>query len=471
MSTITAAPSETIAILDPSTGEEVGTIPAGDAAGVEAAVRTARAAQPDWARTPAGDRAVALKRIATAVRASADRLAELNAQESGKLVGDARGGAEAGAGAIEQYAELGPLHRGRTLHGDPLAHDAMQFEPRGVAAVIVPWNDPVAIAAQGLAAALVTGNAVVFKPSERAPFCCAALFELFAAELPEGVVTLVQGDARAGRPLAAHPGVDVVLHTGSIAAGRDIARACAERGAKATLELGGNDAVIVDGDVDPQWAAEQVASGAWTNAGQICVGTERVYVHEAVAEPFLAALVALGQNLQVGPATDPATQLGPLVDARHLEAVDAQVAAALAGGARALCGGAPLDGAGSFYPATVLVDVADGSEVVRAETFGPVAPVRVVGSFDEALRLANDTEYGLAATALTCSQEHAARALAELKAGTVRINNVWGGAPGGAAHPRGASGQGLGYGPELLDELTVVKVIHLEPGRPRPVAA
>jgi acyl-CoA reductase-like NAD-dependent aldehyde dehydrogenase len=467
MATTAAPATETLTIRDPSTGEEVGTIPAGGAASVEAAVLAARAAQPSWAATPAGERAAALKRVAVAVRANAGALAALNARESGKLLRDARGGAEAGAGAIEQYAELGPLHRGRTLQGAPLAQDAMRFEPRGVAAVIVPWNDPVAIAAQGLAAALVTGNAVVFKPSERAPFCCAALFDLFAAELPADVVQLVQGDVRAGAPLAAHPGVDVVLHTGSVAAGRSIARACAARGAKAILELGGNDAVIVDADVDPEWAAEQVAGGAFANAGQICVATERVYVHEAVAEPFLAALTARAEALELGAATAPGTQLGPLVDERHRDAVDAQVRDALDGGARALTGGAPHPGDGSFYPATVLVDVADDMAVMREETFGPVAPVRVVVSFDEAVMLANATEYGLAATVLTCSQEHAARALAELRAGTVKVNAVWGGAPGGAAHPRGASGQGLGYGPELLDELTVVKVLHTEPGVPR----
>ncbi len=452
-----------ITIIDPSTGEEVGTIPAGDAATVDAAVRTARAAQPAWARTPAGDRAAALKRIASGVRANLGELAALNARESGKLLGDARGGAEAGAGAIEQYAELGPLHRGRALLGDPLALDAMRFEPRGVAAVVVPWNDPVAIAAQGLAAALAVGNTVVFKPSERAPFCCAALFELFAAELPDGVVTLVQGDARAGAPLAAHPGVDVVLMTGSVEAGRSIARACAERGAKAILELGGNDAVIVDGDVDPAWAASQVASGAFANAGQICVATERVYVHEDVAEPFLEALVERARSLRQGPADDPATELGPLVDSRAVEAVAAQVREAIDAGARVLCGG---EADGCAFPATVVTDVSDDMALMREETFGPIAPVLVVGSFEEALERANASEYGLAATVLTCSQEHAARALAELRAGTVRVNNVWGGAPGGAAHPRGISGAGLGYGPELLDELTVVKVVHSEPGVP-----
>ncbi len=189
----TVAPPEHLTILDPSTGEEVGTIPTGNEATVDAAVQAARAAAPAWAATPAGDRAAALKRIAAAVRADAERLAALNAQESGKLVGDARGGVEAGAGAIEQYAELGPLHRGRTLQGDWLAHDAMRFAPRGVAAVIVPWNDPVAIAAQGLAAALVTGNAVVFKPSERAPFCCGPVRAL-RGRAPGG-----RRDARPGR--------------------------------------------------------------------------------------------------------------------------------------------------------------------------------------------------------------------------------------------------------------------------------
>ncbi|HEU4973440.1 MAG TPA: aldehyde dehydrogenase family protein [Baekduia sp.] len=462
----TAAPTDTIEIRDPSNGEPVGTIPAGDPEAVDAAVRAARAAQPAWAATPAGERAAALKRVAAAVREHAGELAARNARESGKLLGDARGGVEAGAGAIEQYAELGPLHRGRSLQGAPLAHDAMVFAPHGVVAVIVPWNDPVAIAAQGLAAALVTGNAVVLKPSERAPFCCGLLHELFAAELPDGLVQLVQGDARAGRPLAAHPDVDVVLHTGSVAAGRDIAQACAARGARAILELGGNDPLIVDADVDPVWAAEQAASGAFANAGQICVAVERIYVHEAVAEPFVTALAERARGLRVGPATDPDSELGPLVDERAREAVHEQVAAAVAAGATAVTGGEPLDGPGAFYPATVLTGVDASMAVMREETFGPVAPVQVVSPFDEALRLADDTPYGLAATALTASQEHAARAAHELRAGTVKVNAVWGGAPGGAASPRGISGQGLGYGPELLDELTVVKVIHTEPAPP-----
>jgi succinate-semialdehyde dehydrogenase/glutarate-semialdehyde dehydrogenase len=462
--TATATPTtDTITIFDPSTGEELERVPVATEQSVGAAVAAAHAAQPAWAAMPATERGAALRRVAHRIREHADELALRNAREAGKLVGDARGGAEAAAATIEQYAELGPLHRGRSLNGDPLAFDAMRYEPRGVVAALVPFNDPVAIAGQGLAAALVTGNTVVYKPSERTPATAALVAELFAAELPPGTVALVQGDGRAGRPLVAHPGVAAVLHTGSAATGRAIAVACAQRSAHAVLELGGNDPLIVDADVDPEWAAAQAASGAFANAGQICVAVERIYVHHAIAAPFLEALVAEARALRVGPATDPATTLGPLVDERARARVDAQVAAAVEGGATVLTGGAPLDGPGCFYPATVLTDVGDDMAVMASETFGPVAPVAVVASFDEALARANGSPYGLAATALTKSQHNAARACAQLRAGTVKVNAVWGGAPGGAAHPRGISGNALGYGPELLDELTQVTAVHVEP--------
>jgi succinate-semialdehyde dehydrogenase/glutarate-semialdehyde dehydrogenase len=460
----TATPTtDAITVLDPSTGEEVTTFAPATAAEVDAAVAAATAAQPGWAATPATERAGALRRVAAALRERSEDLARSNARETGKLLADAQGGVEAAAATIEQYAELGPLHRGRALNGDPLAFDAMRYEPRGVVAALVPFNDPVAIAGQGLAAALATGNTVVYKPSERTPMTGALVHELFAAHLPADTTMLVQGDGRSGRPLVAHPGVDAVLHTGSAATGREIAIACARRGAHAVLELGGNDPLIVDAGVDPAWAAEQAASGAFANAGQICVAVERIYVHAEVADAFLDALVARARQLRVGPATDPGTELGPLVDRRQRDAVHAQVAAALDAGAHAAAGGAPHDGPGAFYPATVLVDVADDMAVMAQETFGPVAPVATVASFDEALARANASDYGLAATVLTRDQRHAARAAAELQAGTVKVNAVWGGAPGGAAHPRGISGSALGYGPELLDELTQVKAVHVEP--------
>src|SRR4051794_3587638 len=215
----TATPTDTITISDPSTGEELTTIAVAAGAEVDAAVARAKAAQPAWAATPAAERGAALRRIAARVREHAGELAMRNARESGKLLADAHGGVEAAAATIEQYAELGPLHRGRALNGDMLAFDAMRYEPRGVVAALVPFNDPVAIAGQGLAAALVTGNTVIYKPSERTPTTGALVADLFARELPADTIILLQGDARTGRALVAHADVAAVLHTGAAATG------------------------------------------------------------------------------------------------------------------------------------------------------------------------------------------------------------------------------------------------------------
>jgi succinate-semialdehyde dehydrogenase/glutarate-semialdehyde dehydrogenase len=271
---------------------------------------------------------------------------------------------------------------------------------------------------------------------------------------------MLTGGGEVGAALAGAD-VDLVAHVGSTATGRSIAAACARTGAKALLENGGSDPMIVDAGVDPQWAAEQAATGAFANSGQICVAVERIYVHRAVAADFVDALVDRATRLRLGPGCDPKTELGPLVDRRLRDAVHAQVTEAVDAGAAVRCGGEVPPGPGAFYPPTVLADCTDDMAVVREETFGPVAPVVVVESFDEALSRAAASPYGLAATVLTRSMSNAQRALRELPVGTVKVNAVFGGAPGGAAHPRRGSGEGFGYGPELLDEMTVTKVAHV----------
>jgi succinate-semialdehyde dehydrogenase / glutarate-semialdehyde dehydrogenase len=443
-----------ITVLDPRTGETVGRVPIASPQACEKALRRARAAAEGWARTPAAERAAALHAAATAVRDATDELAALNERETGKPLGDARGGVAAGVGTIVQYAELGPVHRGRTLHGGWDATDFMVPGPRGVVAVLTPWNDPVAVAAGLLGAALVTGNTVVHKPSERCPLTGRRFAELLAAHLPEGVLEIVDGDGSVGELLVAGD-VDVVAHVGSSATGRAIALECARTGAKAVLENGGNDPLIVDENVDPAWAAAQAALGSFANAGQICVSVERIYCHAGIADRFLAALTA--------EATEWAERLGPLVDRRQREHVHGQVTEALAAGAHALTGGEVPDGPGAFYPPTVLIGCTPTMRVMREETFGPVAPVRVVPDFDAALAEAVRDDYGLAATVLTADMARAQTAWRALPVGTVKVNNVFGGAPGGAAQPRRASGSGFGYGPELLDEMTTVKVVHLAP--------
>ncbi|GAB3734103.1 aldehyde dehydrogenase family protein [Amycolatopsis oliviviridis] len=425
-------------------------------ADLESVLGSAKKAARDWAATPAAERGAAIKDAARGLRERVGELAALLEGETGKLRAEAEESVLAGVGTLEQYAELGPVHRGRSLLGNPGATDLMVPEPRGVVVALTPWNDPIAVACGLLGAALATGNTVVHKPSERCPDTGARLGAALSSTLPDGVLQTVQGDGAVGAALAESPDVDVVAHVGSTAAGRSIAAATARTGAKALLENGGNDALVIDADVDPRWAAAQAATGAFANAGQICVAVERIYAHQEVAEAFLDALVQEAGNREIA----------PLVDRRHREGVHDQVVEAIAQGAEPLTGGKLPDGPGSFYPATVLAGCTAEMRVFREETFGPVAPVCVVPDFEQGLELAAADDYGLAATVLTSSMEHAQRAWRRLPVGTVKINDVFGGAPGGSAHPRRASGSGYGYGPELLDEMTQTKVVHLAPPGP-----
>lgn len=441
-----------ISVLDPRTGDTATQVPVTGPAECDEAIRRAADAADSWARTSPAERAEAIAAAAADVRAAADELAELTERETGKSRGDARGGVDAGVDTLLQYAQLGPLHRGRSLQGGWTATDLMVPQPRGVVAVLTPWNDPIAVAAGLLGAALVAGNTVVHKPSERCPQTGRRFAELLAARLPEGVLQIVNGDGTVGAHLAAAELVDVVAHVGGSVTGREIARACAQRGAKALLENGGNDALIVDADVDPVWAASQAALGAFANAGQICVSVERIYVVQPIADAFVNALI--------DEATSWAERIGPLVDERHRDHVQAHVEDARQRGAQVLVGGEPDPEPGSFYPPTVLTDCTSDMAVMREETFGPIAPVRVVTDFGAALAEAADDRYGLAATVLTADMAHAQEAWRTLPVGTVKINAVFGGAPGGASEPRRASGTGFGFGPELLDEMTAVKVVH-----------
>jgi acyl-CoA reductase-like NAD-dependent aldehyde dehydrogenase len=447
--------TKVINVLDPRTGDQVTQIPITEPSDCDDAVRRAADAAAAWAHTAPAERAEAIAAAAADVRGATEELAELNERETGKLRDDARGGVAAGVAALMQYAQLGPLHRGRSLQGEWSATDLTVPQPRGVVAVLTPWNDPVAVAAGLLGAALVTGNTVVHKPSERSPRTGRRFAELLADRLPEGVLEIVDGDETVGARLAESESVDVVAHVGSSATGREIARACVERGAKTLLENGGNDALIVDADVDPRWAAAQAALGAFANAGQICVSVERVYVVQPIADAFVDALV--------DEALSWADRIGPLVDQRHREHVHAHVEDAVRRGAHVLAGGEPRPGPGSFYPPTVLTDCAPDMLVLREETFGPIAPVRMVPDFAAALAEAADDRYGLAATVLTGDMAHAQEAWRSLPVGTVKINNVFGGAPGVASEPRRASCTGFGFGPELLDEMTTMKVVHVSP--------
>jgi acyl-CoA reductase-like NAD-dependent aldehyde dehydrogenase len=443
-----------LTIRDPRTGDVVGRFPSARPEDVALAVEASRTAQPAWSATPPAERGKLLRAAAAALDEAAAELAEINARETGRPAEEALAGVAAGVSTLEQYAELGPVHRGHSLRGNVLAADYTVAEPRGVAVLLTPWNDPVAVACGLIGAALVTGNTIIHKPSERCPRVGERLGEVLAPIFPPDVLQTLTGGPDVGSFLTQQMSVDVFAHVGSSDTGARIARAAVLTGAHVIRENGGNDPLLVDADVDPVWAAEQAAIGAFSNSGQICTSVERIYVHKAVAEQFCEALAAEARSRN-------RDGIAPLVDTRLRETVHRHVAEALQLGARAAEGGELPEGPGAFYPATVLLDCADTMDVMAEETFGPVAPVRVVDSFEEGLQLAAAGRYGLAATVLTGSIAHAQQAVAALPVGTVKVNEVFGGAPGGSAQPRGESGHGFGYGPELLDEFTRVKVVHL----------
>ncbi len=451
-----------LSIVDPRNGSPVGRMRMSSREEVRAAVASAREAFPAWAARSPEERGRALREVAAVLRSHEDELAGLNERETGRPREEALDGIRAGCDTLLQYAEIAPLHAGRRLLGAGDAIDYSIPEPRGVVAVVTPWNDPVAVALGLVGAAVAVGDTVVHKPSERCPHLGARLTELVASALPSGVVVPLVGDASVGAALVEEPAVAMVAHVGSTRAGLAIATAAAPRGVHVVRENGGNDALVVDADVDPVWAAQQAAIGAFTNVGQLCTSVERVYVHRAVAAPFLEALVAEAERRNAS-GTFP-----PLVDDRLRRLVHDQVASAVREGATPLVGGAIPDGPGSHYPATVLTGCRRSMTIMCEETFGPVAPVQVVDDFEDGLEEAASDRYGLSATVLTASIAHATLAARRLPVGTVKVNAVFGGAPGGSAQPRGDSGSGYGYGPRLLDEMTTTKVVHL--GSPEALA-
>jgi len=422
--TLLDEPTATITIINPSTGEPVTELRGAGPDEVAAAVAAALAALPAWRRRPAAERAAPLREIAARLRERGDELAACNARESGKLLGDARGGVAAAAATIEQYAELGPLHRGRALQGDPLAVDTMRREPRGVVAVLAPYNDPVAVGAQGLAAALVTGNTVVFKPSQRKPGCGALLAEVFAAALPAGVLTVVQGAAATGRALVAHDDVDKIAFTGSTDVGRAIRVATAGSGKKLSLELGGKSPFIVFDDADLDGVVEGVVDAIWFNQGQVCCAGSRLLVHEGVADRLMAKLRARMEKLRVGNPLDKAVDMGAIVAPVQLERIRTLVEQGAQEGATMWQPSWACPTEGSFYPPTLFTDVHPSSTIAQVEIFGPVLVAMTFRTPSEAVAIANNTPYGLAASVWTENINLALDVAPKIKAGVVWINST-----------------------------------------------
>ncbi|HVL81354.1 MAG TPA: aldehyde dehydrogenase family protein [Actinomycetota bacterium] len=464
---------QTLTSLNPATLEPIGEVAVSSPEQVREAVEDARRAQRMWARYTMGDRARLLRRAAAVVAQRADELARLAVAEGGKTLFEAYA-AEVmpTAEAFRWTSRYAPRHLRpeRLRHSSPLfrlKRSWLHFEPRGVVGIIAPWNYPLSIPATQVAFALAAGNAVVLKPSEFTPLIAEKLREVVEeAGFPSGLLQVVHGHGDVGAALVdARP--DKVVFTGSVATGRKVALAGAERSVPVTLELGGKDAAYVRADADLDVAVAGVLFGSYFNAGQTCAAVERVYVHAEVAEVFTERLAAGARSLRVGDPSAPETDVGPMIHAGQRAVVERHVDEAERLGASRLSGGPVETGLpGAFYAPAVLVDVPDDAALMREETFGPVVPVRVVSSDEEAVRLANDSEFGLTASVWT-RDTRAARELAHrLEAGTVFVNDVLYSfaSPDAPWHGHKSSGTGITHSRYGLHELSKVKHVSIDPG-------
>jgi succinate-semialdehyde dehydrogenase/glutarate-semialdehyde dehydrogenase len=461
--------SRRVSSINPATGEVLRELACAGEGEVQAAVARAQAAQAAWAEIGASRRIGVLREFQRRLLQKKSEIAEAITREAGKPVAEAL---TTEVLVVLDAARFLIENAYRLLRDEPLPHGSLATkfksgrlvrEPYGVVAIISPWNYPFSIPATESLAALVAGNAVVLKPSEFTSLVALRLQSLLhAAGVPRDIFQVVVGDGATGAALI-HLQIDKLVFTGSVATGKRIAAAAAERLLPVVLELGGKDPMLVLDDVDIDVASSAAVWGAFVNAGQACLSVERCYVHRSRYEEFLRACVEKTNKLRVGNGLDPQTDVGPMIQERQLQIVEAHVKDAVARGARLLAGGSRLLALRkNFYKPTVLADVTHEMRIMREETFGPVLPVAAFDSDEEAVRLANDSEFGLAASVWTLSAERGERLARRIRAGTVMVNDVVScfgisEAPHGGV---GSSGVGRTHGRFGLEEMVWLK--HLD---------
>jgi len=415
-------------VSSPATLDRIGEIEIATVEDVNAAVARARAAFEGWSALTFDQRARHVRRLRDVIVASVDRVVDVICRDTGKpRIEATTAEVLTSCDAISFYArnakrvlrdEKRPLHlmRHKRL--------IVSYRPMGVVGLITPWNFPFVLSLNPIVQALMAGNTVVLKPSEITPFVGLLIGELAReAELPEGVLEVVTGDGSTGAALV-EAGCDKISFTGSVATGRKIGEICGRNLVPCTLELGGKDPMIVCSDANVERAARGAVYGAFSNSGQICVSTERVFVTENIAQPFVDRVVQLTRELRQGPESEGEIDVGAMTSAAQIEIVDAHVREAVERGARVLAGGRRNPAfEGYFYEPTVLVDVTPDMRVMREETFGPVLPIQVVRDEEEAVQAANSTPYGLNASIWTRDSYKGRKLAGRLEAGGAVIDD------------------------------------------------
>jgi succinate-semialdehyde dehydrogenase/glutarate-semialdehyde dehydrogenase len=435
---------------NPATGEPLAEYAVFTDSEVEAALASADEAQHEWAARPIAERAVVLRRVAEILRDEIDDLALLITREMGKPLVEARAEVEKCATTCDYYAD----NAAAFLADEPIATSAdrswISYDPVGVVLAVMPWNFPLWQVLRFAAPALMAGNAALLKHSPNTTGCAVAVQRIVtAAGAPEdlfGALVVAEADVPAvTQRLIADPRIGAVTITGSERAGRAVGAAAGDAIKKSVLELGGSDAFVVLADADLPRVAALAARGRLMNAGQSCISPKRLIVDSSVAEEFTRLLVAEVESLVVGDPEAPGTHVGPMARPDLRDGVHRQVEASVAAGARLLAGGRPLDGPGCFYAPTVLTDVAPGQVAYEGEIFGPVAIVIVADGDDEAVRIANDTRFGLGASVWTTDADRGIAAARRIRSGAAFVNALV------ASDPRMPFGgtRASGYGREL----------------------